>query len=559
VNFHYDVLIAGGGLAGLTLARQLRQEVSDLSIFVAEKRPHPVPEAAFKVGESSVEIGAHYFQKVLGLEPHLRGEHLEKLGIRYFFPYGDNRDFARRVEFGPAKFPKVPSFQLDRGRLENYLLRTNRDLGIEVLDGAAVRHVTLDPAGHRLTVQAADRTFDVTGRWLVDASGRGGLVRRKLGLTRPVTHLANASWWRIAKHLKVDEWSDEVEWKNRVPSGDRWLSTNHLMGRGYWVWLIPLGSGSISLGIVVDAAMHPYDRINRMDRALDWLREYEPQCAEIVEAHLGDLEDFLALKHYAHGCERVYSPDRWLLTGEAGVFTDPFYSPGSDFIGIGNDNIVEIISRDRRGEDVSSCIETLNTNYLRLFEAFIRLYDGQYRLMGNAQVMTMKAAWDNACYWGITATLFFQRRFRDAAFMATIEPLMRRFVVLHARMQSLLRAWDVADESVYADAWANVLGVDFLRTMQASLDSPRLEEDALRLRLDQNFRTLERFAAAIQALASKASPELGRYVTAPSDGELPDISPLTFAPCAPDLKVGPTELTPNLQVGRMVQAGRYTA
>ena len=534
---HYDVLIAGGGLAGLTLARQLRLEHPELSIFQVEKRQHPVPEAAFKVGESSVEIGAHYFQKVLGLEPHLRSAQLEKLGLRYFFPHGDNRDLARRVELGPAVFPKVPSFQLDRGRLENYLLRTNREIGVEVVDGAAVRNVTLDPNGHRLTVQAGERTFDVTGRWLVDASGRGGLIRRKLGLTRPVTHLANASWWRFSGRLKVDDWASAPDWKARVPSGERWLSTNHLMGRGYWVWLIPLGSGCTSVGIVVDATIHPYERINRMDRAKDWLREFEPQCAEVSEAHMGDLEDFLALKHFAHGCERVYSPDRWLLTGEAGVFTDPFYSPGSDFIGMGNDNIVEIISRDFRGEDVASCIETLNTSYLRLFDAFIRLYDGQYPLMANAQVMTLKAAWDNGCYWAITAQLFFQRRLRDPDFMRSVEPLMRRFVVLHARMQSLLRAWDVADRATYADAWANVLHVDFLRRLQAELDSPRLDDETLRARLDENFRTLERFAAAIQALAAKTAPELGRSVASPPESELPDISPLTFTPTRSSLLV----------------------
>jgi len=105
-----DVFIAGGGLAGLTLARQLRQADPALRIAVAEKRKHPAPEAAHKVGESSVEIGAHYFGRILRLEPHLKSGHLPKLGLRYHFPSGENRDVAQRFELGPTDFPVVPSY-----------------------------------------------------------------------------------------------------------------------------------------------------------------------------------------------------------------------------------------------------------------------------------------------------------------------------------------------------------------------------------------------------------------------------------------------------------------
>ena len=179
------------------------------------------------------------------------------------------------------------------------------------------------------------------------------------------------------------------------------------MGRGYWVWLIPLGSGGISIGIVVDETLHPWHRLNRFERAMEWLHEFEPQCADYMEKERDNVEDFLALRHFAHGCERVYSTDRWLLTGEAGVFTDPFYSPGSDFIAMGNELITDLILRDRRGEDVAARLEQHNNSYLRLFDAFLRLYEGQYPLMGNAQVMTAKAAWDNACYWAITGAALF--------------------------------------------------------------------------------------------------------------------------------------------------------
>lgn len=526
----YDAVIAGGGLAGLTLARQLRREAPDVRVLVAEKRRHPVPEAAFKVGESSVEIGAHYLQVVLGLEPHLREQHLEKLGLRYFFPQGSNRDLTRRVEVGPEVFPKVPSFQLDRGRLENFLLKTLRDEGVEVLDGCSVTGISLRGDGHEVNLESSGQPRSVRARWLVDASGRAGLIRRQLGLGQSVTHRANACWFRVKARVSIDDWSDDPEWRSRVPSGLRWHSTNHLMGRGYWVWLIPLGSGSTSIGIVGDADLHPFSRLNRYERALDWLREYEPQCATVVESYADRMEDFLALRHFAHGCARVFSPDNWALIGEAGVFTDPFYSPGSDFIAIGNDCTADLVTRAARGEDVRERAEIFNTNYLRLFDAILRLYDGQYPLMGNAQVMTAKAAWDNASYWAINGVLYFQRRYRRPEFMASIDGMMRRYFVLHARMQQLFRAWDLADTRTYGDDFANLVDIDYLRELQGALAEPDTGDDALRARLESNFTLLERFASAWQSFASAEHPSLKRYVAA---REHIDISPLLLRGVTP--------------------------
>jgi flavin-dependent dehydrogenase len=517
----YDVIIAGGGLAGLCLARQLRLEAPERSVLVVEKRRHPAPEAAFKVGESSVEIAAHYFSKILGLDDHLQSAQLPKLGLRYFYPAGDNRNIAQRFELGPPTFPVTPSFQLDRGRFENYLLDLTRQSGIDIIDGAVVSGIELDGLhGHRIVVKAADGERVLTCRWIVDASGRAGLIKRKLKLAKPVGHDVNAVWFRIGTRLKVDDWSGDPEWQARVPSQQRWLSTVHLMGRGYWTWLIPLGSGSTSVGIVADERLHPYNTLNSFERAMKWLDVNEPQCADAVRAHADKLEDFLGYRKFAYGVEQVFSADRWALSGEAGAFTDPFYSPGSDFIGMGNDFITELILRDFAGENITSTAESFNATYLRLFDAFLRLYEGQYPIMGNAQVMTAKVAWDNACYWAITALLFFQRRYRSPEFMASIEPLMRRFVVLHARMQSLLRQWDAAAEARSDAGAANVVDVDFLRRLQTELSGPRLEDDELRHRLESNFDLLEAFARTWQSAAARVDPSLARFV--PPEGRLLD-------------------------------------
>ena len=42
----YDVVVMGGGLAGLSLARQILRRRPETTVLVLERMAHPVPEAA---------------------------------------------------------------------------------------------------------------------------------------------------------------------------------------------------------------------------------------------------------------------------------------------------------------------------------------------------------------------------------------------------------------------------------------------------------------------------------------------------------------------------------
>jgi hypothetical protein len=186
--------------------------------------------------------------------------------------------------------------------------------------------------------------------------------------------------------------------------------------------------------------------------------------------------------------------------------------------------------RSLAGEDVKARTEAFNTTYLRLFDAFIRLYDGQYRIMGNAQVMTAKVTWDNACYWSITALLFFQRRLTQPEFIESIDHLMRRFFVLHARMQRFLRAWDLVDDGDYMGEAANVVDVPWLRQLQASLADPPANDERLRQRLARNFTLLEGLAQRWETTALERHPSLDRVF---SEGNRPapaDVMSLLLVP-----------------------------
>jgi flavin-dependent dehydrogenase len=519
VSDHYDVAILGGGLAGLTLALQLKRKRPETSILVLEKRAGPPPRAAFKVGESTLEVGAHYFADVCGLRDHLDSEHVYKPGLRYFFPAGDNRDITRRTEWGPpaGKPFRVKTWQIDRGLFEKELADRCRAAGVDLRDGCRVEDVDLAPADADHTVTFTDDNGErkATARWVVGATGRASLIRRKLGLEREVEHGINSSWLRLSGGLPIDEWSDDPDWQARMVEPVRWGYTNHLMGEGYWVWLIPLSTGAISIGIVADPRFHPFERINTLEAALDWLDEHEPLVAEAVRSRRDDVEDFLRIEHYSHGTERMYSPDRWGLTGDAGVFLDPFYSPGSDFIAISNGCIADLVLRDLGGEPIEERAEAFNGMFLEEFHRILRNYTWQYEVWGNPQVMSVKLCWDLLLYWGVTALRAIHGVWHDPAFYASVRDTLERAHRLNERMQELFRQWHAIEDREVEGRYVPLVTFGALAKRKVMLDGPH-EPDAVRAMLAETADTMEGVAVAI---FHRARAEL-------ADGEIDDVQPV---------------------------------
>ncbi len=505
----YDVAILGGGLAGLTLAIQLKRERPATHVAVLEKREGPAPLAAFKVGESTVIPGAHYFAEIVGMKKHLEQEQQIKCGLRHFLPTADNADITQRVEIGPRDFPELDNYQIDRGLFENKLAARARMLGVDLLQGCRVQDVALGGELHEVSFTQFDEPASTRARWVVDATGRASLLKRKLDLGEPCGHTINSAWFRLAGGLDLEQWGLQDErWMARMKRpGIRQFSTNHLMGEGYWIWLIPLETGPISIGVCADPRFHPFEEINDFSRMLEWLHAHEPQLAAAVAERVDDIEDFLRVEDYAYGVKQTYSPERWSLVGEAAAFADPFFSPGSDFIGYGNIFTADLIERDLDGENIDERLTYYNELYQRTFENVIAKYRDTYSLWGDPWISSGWLGWNNHFNHTGSVSLMLRGKLADFEFMKSIDDDLDHMYRLNINMQKLFREWHQLEQERPTPSVRPKFRHVYSPPPLGELIEGTKGDDELREYLRRERQTLEALAVAMFHRAAADLPE----------------------------------------------------
>lgn len=505
----WDVIIAGGGLAGLGLAKQLKQANPELSIVVVEKQGFPRPRAIAKVGESTVEIGSHYLSHHLGLLQHLKDKHLKKFGIRIFFGEPAD-DFSRQDELGASQTFGIPTYQIDRGDIENHLAAELQALGVTLIDKADilqldVRAETGTAYDKQLVIRTATGEQTLRGHWLVDTAGRASLLKNHLKLAAKNEHKSNAVWFRIDRTITLDDWCENPEWQARcMPEGRRWLSTNHLVGPGYWVWIIPLASGVTSIGIVMDDSAFDASGIADQASAMAWLAQHQPRCAAAIGA--AKFLDFVLLLDYSYDCKQLFSDQRWAIAGEAGLFADPFYSPGSDFIAFANGFICSLITAERRGQDIRVQALVYEKLLRSIYQNTLSLYTGQYGGFGDRVMMGLKLLWDYSYYWGVLSLLYFRDALCDFERIRPLAGELQKAQQLNQSIQALFRTraerrLQLPNRGVFMDQYQIPCLQFFNKVLMETPVLPLPEE------LARNMALVEQVAAAVRDMLGDA-PEL---------------------------------------------------
>jgi hypothetical protein len=200
------------------------------------------------------------------------------------------------------------------------------------------------------------------------------------------------------------------------------------------------------------------------------------------------------------------------LTGEAGLFLDPFYSPGSDFIAISNGYICDMIEKDRAGQSFAAYAEIYQQLYFSFYENTLTLYQDQYPLFGDAQVMPLKVIWDYTYYWSLLAPLYFADKLTDITLLGRLRPALDQANALNRGMQALLRDWGQRNTGGLAPdhRLLDQYRIGWFHELNSALNT-RDEGDALRARIVANVQHMQQLAAELLAAARQQHPGIDSH------------------------------------------------
>lgn len=392
----YDVVIVGGAFAGAATALLLRRQMPSLRVLIVEKL------AAFdaKVGEATTEMSAMFLTRRLALWQHLERNHLPKEGLRYWSFNEKVTGHADASEAGGYLRSAVPSFQLRRDVLDEHMLKLAVDEGAELIRPATVREFELKDFDNAVVLP--DRTVRCT--WLIDASGRNCFVGRKLGLIDwNDAHPIASIWarWQDVRHI------DDIAARAAGPLagdniGSRRLATNHYVGHGFWIWVIPLGNGETSIGIVFDKRIHAlHECPDRETTYVNFLKRH-PALVELLDDATLRRDDLRGLSRVAY-VTRQYMGNGWALVGDAAAFIDPYYSPGLDHCAFSAEATARIVLSHARGESAGAIemkIAQHNALFLRSYHRFFDcIYRDKYYLFGEHDLIAASFLLDTALYY----------------------------------------------------------------------------------------------------------------------------------------------------------------
>ncbi len=305
-DFDVDVLVVGGGPAGSAAATMLARKGWRVRLYERDRFPRE------HVGESLLPASMPVLAE-LGVLPAV-----EAAG---FLPkYGATMVWGRDPDPWSWSFressPRYPhAFQVVRARFDEILLRNAAEHGVDVHEGCRVLEAEAGPSGATLRVEDTEGAeHTARARFVVDASGQAGLIGRARDLREPDPFFRNLAVYGY------------YAGGSRLPDPD----ANNILIESIedgWLWAIPLHTGLVSTGVVVDSSVGR-ERINELGPET-FFREHVAGGAHTAALLEGAtlVDGPTVVRDWSYS-SRELAGEGFVLAGDAACFVDPLFSSG---------------------------------------------------------------------------------------------------------------------------------------------------------------------------------------------------------------------------------------
>lgn len=451
----FDVIVIGGGPAGSLCAALLRRYTPTMRVALVERDAFP----RYHIGESLVLEVNRILQDAGVLQKIEEADFLKKAGATYVWgtdrrpwPFLFSESTGRRPHFDGIK---DYTFHVERADFDKLLLDHASELGVEVFQPATVKEVLFD--GERATgviVEQDGATRQLDARFIVDASGRAGVLAHRIGeriFDSVIRNLAVYGYWTNAE---IDPeynvgWNPAAISVISAPEG--------------WVWYIPIRPGVISVGYVmpaetfkqrpkdVDLETYYRQQLQSVPEVAKWLRNAELIQQTHAPGRVMVERDF----NYLHS--RLWGPG-YVIVGDSGGFLDPLFTFGVFMAATGAQLAAYAVGTLLDERAVGATEELVLGGY----EQHIRTYYGAFAAM---LYVFYRFNGDRSEYWR-TARDLIQRESLPAnitdreAFMALVFGFGVNTYVFHEATQhfgqvAMRRIFDMGNQEDAPIAWSD--------------------------------------------------------------------------------------------------------
>ncbi|WP_309383495.1 NAD(P)/FAD-dependent oxidoreductase [Cerasicoccus frondis] len=316
----YDCLIAGAGPAGAAAGILLAQ--AGHRVLIVEKQAYP----RFHVGESLIPAVNRMLKK-LGV-----WERMDELGfLRKYgaeFLYGDGSQMVHNV-FANGYVPGYEfTYEVERSRFDQLLRDRAIEVGCDVRQPVAINSLSQEQGGWIAQLSTGD---NAQANWLLDGTGRGGILPRHLGL-KPSGYDDLPKRFAVYSHFRGVRRRAGREAGNitvvRVPDG--------------WFWSIPIDDERTSVGLVTmgnASRKRPEEIFQEQVESNSFMRDWMAGAESVGH--------FRVEADYSFR-QPQFAGENWFLLGDAACFLDPVFSSGIFLAFASAEHVVELLSGQAR-------------------------------------------------------------------------------------------------------------------------------------------------------------------------------------------------------------------